>query len=132
MVSATHLTRRRDDDLAFGNSKGGPLRESKVLTTVLQPAGERAGLGRVTWHQFRHMHSSIDCLIATLEDVSGLPMVLPRHQAANHATKATSALPAPKAGTSSQAARLRPSTARSQPAIWFQLAQIGDANSNTR
>jgi integrase len=53
------VTRGGDDDLVFGNSKGAPLRESKVLTTVLQPAAERAGLGRVTWHQFRHIHSSL-------------------------------------------------------------------------
>jgi integrase len=26
---------------------------------VLQPAAGRAGLGRVTWHQFRHIHSSL-------------------------------------------------------------------------
>jgi integrase len=26
---------------------------------VLQPAAEAAGLGRVTWHQFRHIHSSL-------------------------------------------------------------------------
>jgi integrase len=38
---------------------GGPMRESKLLTRVLQPAAERAGLGRVTWHQFRHIHSSL-------------------------------------------------------------------------
>jgi integrase len=43
----------------FGNLKGTPLRESKLLTTVLQPAAEAAGLGRVTWHQFRHIHSSL-------------------------------------------------------------------------
>ena len=43
----------------FGNRKGGPLRESKVLTKVLQPAAVEAGLGRVTWHQFRHIHSSL-------------------------------------------------------------------------
>src|SRR6476646_5614909 len=24
-----------------------------------QPAAERGGLGRVTWHQFRHIHSSL-------------------------------------------------------------------------
>jgi integrase len=35
------------------------LRESKLLTNVLQPAAEAAGLGRVTWHQFRHIHSSL-------------------------------------------------------------------------
>ena len=53
------VMRHGEDDLVFGNSKGAPLRESKVLTTVLQPAAERAGLGRVTWHQFRHIHSSL-------------------------------------------------------------------------
>jgi integrase len=47
------------EGLVFANGKGGPLRESKLLTKVLQPAAERAGLGRVTWHQFRHIHSSL-------------------------------------------------------------------------
>jgi integrase len=52
-------TRRAPDDLVFGNHNGGPLRESKLLTKVLQPAAQKAGLGRVTWHQFRHIHSSL-------------------------------------------------------------------------
>ena len=51
--------RNGDDSLVFGNRKGGPLRESKLLTNVLQPAAEAAELGRVTWHQFRHIHSSL-------------------------------------------------------------------------
>ena len=34
------------------------FRESKLLTRVL-PAAIKAGLGRVTWHQFRHIHSSL-------------------------------------------------------------------------
>ena len=45
--------------LPFPNKSGEPLRESKLLERVLQPAAERAGLGRVTWHQFRHIHSSL-------------------------------------------------------------------------
>src|SRR4051812_12229101 len=49
----------RSRDLVFGNREGGPLRESKLLTKVFQPAAEDAGLGRVTWHQFRHIHSSL-------------------------------------------------------------------------
>ena len=52
-------SRREATDLVFGNRSGGPLRESKVLRNVLQPAAEAAGLGRVTWHQFRHIHSSL-------------------------------------------------------------------------
>jgi len=53
------VTRRGPDDVVFGNRKGNPLRESKVLTNVVQPAAIAAGLGRVTWHQFRHIHSSL-------------------------------------------------------------------------
>jgi integrase len=52
-------TRKSSDDLVFPNKSGEPLRESKLLERVLQPAAERAGLGRVTWHQFRHIHSSL-------------------------------------------------------------------------
>jgi integrase len=52
-------TRKNADDLVFPNKSGEPLRESKLLERVLQPAAERAGLGRVTWHQFRHIHSSL-------------------------------------------------------------------------
>jgi integrase len=50
---------RQPGDLVFGNRKGEPFRESKLLTRVLQPAAEAAGLGRVTWHQLRHIHSSL-------------------------------------------------------------------------
>ena len=53
------VSRRAPEALVFGNRKGDPLRESKLLTNVLQPAAEAAGLGRVTWHQFRHIHSSL-------------------------------------------------------------------------
>ncbi len=52
-------TRKSDDDLVFPNKSGEPLRESKLLERVLQPAAERAGLGRVTWRQFRHIHSPL-------------------------------------------------------------------------
>ena len=54
-----HVSRRAPEDLVFGNRKGDPLRESKLLRNVLQPAAEAVGLGRVTWHQFRHIHSSL-------------------------------------------------------------------------
>ena len=51
--------RTADEALVFGRSTGEPFRESKMLTRVLQPAAEAAGLGKVTWHQFRHIHSSL-------------------------------------------------------------------------
>jgi integrase len=53
------VERKGPDDLLFGNRLGKPLGESKVLQRVLQPAAAAAGLGRVTWHQFRHIHSSL-------------------------------------------------------------------------
>jgi integrase len=53
------VSRLTDTDLVFANRHGGPPRESKLLTKVLQPAAEAAGLRRVTWHQFRHIHSSL-------------------------------------------------------------------------
>jgi integrase len=53
------VTRSAPEDLVFGNRNGDPLRESKLLRNVLQPAARAAGLGRVTWHQFRHIHSSL-------------------------------------------------------------------------
>ena len=49
----------RTHDPVFGSKKGEAFRESKLLTRVLQPAAESAGLGRVTWHQFRDIHSSL-------------------------------------------------------------------------
>jgi integrase len=52
-------TRTASDDLLFGNRNGRPLRESKLLRNLLQPAAKAVGLGRVTWHQFRHIHSSL-------------------------------------------------------------------------
>jgi integrase len=52
-------TRTGDDDLVFPNKSGAPMRESRLLERVLQPAAERVKLGRVTWHQFRHIHSSL-------------------------------------------------------------------------
>jgi integrase len=51
--------RLEPDALVFGNRSGGPFRESKMLRNVLQPAAVEAGLGKVTWHQFRHIHSSL-------------------------------------------------------------------------
>jgi site-specific recombinase XerC len=55
------------------NELGEPLRESKLLGHVLQPAAKRAGLGRVTWHQFRHIHSSL------LNDL-GVPVKIAQEQ----------------------------------------------------
>ena len=52
-------TRTSPEDLVFATRTGKPMRESKILTEVLQPAAIEAGLGRVTRHQFRHIHSTL-------------------------------------------------------------------------
>jgi integrase len=52
-------TRTGPEDLVFANRKGKPMRDSKILTEVLQPSAVEAGLGHVTWHQFRHIHSTL-------------------------------------------------------------------------
>jgi integrase len=70
------------DDLVFPNQKGAPLRESKMLARVLQPAAERAGLGRVTWHQFRHVHSSL------LNDL-GVPVKIAQEQLGHASVQTT-------------------------------------------
>ena len=74
--------RASPDDLVFPNRKGDPLRESKLLTHVLQPAGERAGLGRITWHQFRHVHSSL------LNDL-GVPVKIAQEQLGHASVQTT-------------------------------------------
>ena len=59
---ATHRQRseqRQPDALLFTNAKGDPHRESNLLQRVIQPAARAAGVGRVTWHQLRHVHSSL-------------------------------------------------------------------------
>ncbi len=47
------------DDLVFPHRNGQPYRESNLLQGVLQPTGKAAGVGRVTWHQFRHIHATL-------------------------------------------------------------------------
>ena len=44
--------------LLFPWKNGKPYSEPYLLQEILQPAGEAAGIGRVTWHQFRHIHTS--------------------------------------------------------------------------
>lgn len=47
------------DDLIFSRNGRSSYLESHLLQRVLQPAAERANLGRITWHQFRHVHASV-------------------------------------------------------------------------
>jgi integrase len=57
--------KRRDKRVAMESprqSTSPPYRssfETLRLQRVLQPAAKDVGLGRLTWHQFRHIHSSL-------------------------------------------------------------------------
>jgi integrase len=50
----------RDSDWLFVNSQTGkPFWPGRIQNTQLIPAGERAGIGWVGWHTFRHSYSSL-------------------------------------------------------------------------
>ena len=46
-------------DLVFTSPTGRLYSASNLLRKVIQPAARSAGLGRITWHQLRHVHSSL-------------------------------------------------------------------------
>lgn len=46
-------------DLVFHTRTGRPYREGQIGYRYIRPAAERAGLGRVTAHHLRHIHSSV-------------------------------------------------------------------------
>ncbi len=74
--------RVQPDDLVFPNRRGKAYRESNLLKRILQPAGEAAGIGKVTWHQFRHIHSSI------LHDL-GVPVKIAQQQLGHASVETT-------------------------------------------
>jgi integrase len=51
--------KREKEDLLFAHPDGRPIAASYVLQHKLQPAGLAAGVGHVTWHLLRHVHSSL-------------------------------------------------------------------------
>lgn len=73
--------RLNPEDLIFPNQRGRPYQGRNLLRRVLQPAGQAAGNGRVTWHQFRHVHSTL------LHDL-GVPAKVAQQQL-GHATVET-------------------------------------------
>jgi integrase len=45
---------RSEKDFVFPSARGGPRDADKLRENVLQPAAERAGLGKIGWHSLRH------------------------------------------------------------------------------
>ena len=58
---------RAEADFVFPSARGGPRDADKLRESVLQPAAERAGLGKIGWHSLRHS-------FATALDVAGARM----------------------------------------------------------
>lgn len=46
-------------DFIFAGDSGKPRWQGTMLTDHIKPAAERAGIGKVGWHTFRHMFSSL-------------------------------------------------------------------------
>jgi len=46
------------DDLVFSTGRGTPMNPANVQSRVLDPACDRAKIGRVTWHHFRYTYST--------------------------------------------------------------------------
>ena len=46
------------DDLVFPTERGTPMNPANVQNRVLDPACDRAGIGRVTWHHFHYTYST--------------------------------------------------------------------------
>lgn len=58
---------RTETDFVFPSARGGPRDADKLREKVLQPAADRAGLGKIGWHSLRHS-------FATALDVAGARM----------------------------------------------------------
>ena len=58
---------RSESDFVFASARGGTRDADKLRENVLQPAADRAELGRIGWHSLRHS-------FATALDVAGARM----------------------------------------------------------
>ncbi|MGA2630682.1 MAG: tyrosine-type recombinase/integrase [Terriglobia bacterium] len=58
---------RSEADFVFPSTRGGPRDADKLREKVLQPAADRAGIGKIGWHSLRHS-------FATALDVAGARM----------------------------------------------------------
>ena len=58
---------RSETDFVFASARGGPRDADKLREAVLQPAADRAELGKIGWHNLRHS-------FATALDVAGARM----------------------------------------------------------
>jgi integrase len=54
-----HAVYVADNDYIFAGDSGKPRWQGIMLTDHIKPAAVRAGIGKVGWHSFRHMFSSI-------------------------------------------------------------------------
>ena len=55
----TRASYHTDTDFVFASTRGGPRDADKLREKVLQPAAERAGLGKIGWHNLRHSFATV-------------------------------------------------------------------------
>jgi len=54
-----------DSDFVFAGREGGVRWKDSILEDHIKPAAERAGIGKVGWHTFRHTYSTLLGSLAT-------------------------------------------------------------------
>ena len=59
LLSQLRPPNAQPDGLIFHTRTGRPYRQTQIGYRYIAPAAQRAGLGRVTAHQLRHIHSSV-------------------------------------------------------------------------
>ena len=74
--------RLKPEDLVFPNERGRPYDGGNLLKRVLRPAAEAAGIGHISWHQFRHIHCSL------LHDL-GVPVKVAQEQLGHASVETT-------------------------------------------
>jgi integrase len=57
-LAALRPERYQPEDFVFASETGTALHPTNVQRRVLNPAGERAGIPRVSWHNFRYTYST--------------------------------------------------------------------------
>jgi integrase len=48
-----------DSDFVFAGDSGKPRWKDCILADYLKPAADRAGVGKIGWHTFRHTYSTL-------------------------------------------------------------------------
>ena len=76
LVHKARATYKADTDYVFANASGGVRWPESFLADHIKPAAERAGIGNIGWHTFRHTYAT---LLAELDTKPAVQKELLRH-----------------------------------------------------